>query len=201
MRFQIVLRTEQALTAGLALAARDRAQRVEAAGDGREEAFLGLHICRDRPEQGRLRLVRPVRSAEPLNSSVRFPAGFEQIMDAQPRVPGREFGVVAAASTASIGEDQDALLVVHEGLRLGEIGGRRTVLDHEPIDTASARLADDAARAAGDLGDGIGPEMLDDLVERAWHGWQAGKLLDQRVAPGDRLTTFDGLAVAIDRTR
>ena len=52
---QIVLGPEQALAAGLALAARDRAQRVEPARDRAEEALLGLHVGRDRPEQRRLR--------------------------------------------------------------------------------------------------------------------------------------------------
>src|SRR5690606_14200398 len=39
--FQIVLGTEQALAASLALPARDRAERVEPSGYGREEALLG----------------------------------------------------------------------------------------------------------------------------------------------------------------
>ena len=47
---QIVFGPEQALAAGLALALGDGAQRVEPAGDGREEALLGLHVRRDRPK-------------------------------------------------------------------------------------------------------------------------------------------------------
>ncbi len=47
---QIVFGLEQALAAGLALPLGDGAQRVEPAGDGREEALLGLHVRRDRPE-------------------------------------------------------------------------------------------------------------------------------------------------------
>jgi hypothetical protein len=73
--FQIVLGPEQALAAGLALAARDRAQRVEPPGDGREEALLGLHVGGDRPEQRRLRLVGAVGAAEALDGGVGLPAG------------------------------------------------------------------------------------------------------------------------------
>ena len=84
--FQIVLGAKQALAAGLALAARDRAQRVETAGDGGEEALLRLHVGRDRPEQRGLRLVGAVRPAEPLNRRVGLPAGLQQIVDAQSAV-------------------------------------------------------------------------------------------------------------------
>src|SRR5690606_31651809 len=68
----------------------------------------------------------------------------------------------------------------------------------EAINTARTRFADNPARAAGDLGHGINPEMLDDLVERPRDRRQAGKLLDQRVAAGYGLAAFDGLAVTID---
>src|SRR3546814_1361836 len=58
--FQIVRWSEQALAAGLTLAARDGAKRVEPPGDGREKALLRLHIGGDRTEERRLRLVGPV---------------------------------------------------------------------------------------------------------------------------------------------
>jgi hypothetical protein len=48
--FEVVFGPEKALAAGLALAARDRAQRVETARDRAEEALLRLHVCRDWPE-------------------------------------------------------------------------------------------------------------------------------------------------------
>ena len=80
--FEIVLRPEQTLAAGLALAARNRAQRVEPAGDGREEALLGLHIRRDRSEERRLGLVGAVGPPEALDRGVGFPAGFEEVVDA-----------------------------------------------------------------------------------------------------------------------
>src|SRR5882672_2840407 len=95
LTFEIVLGTEQALAAGLALAARNCAQRVETASNGREKAFFRLHVCRNGAEQRRLRLVGSVGATEPLDGGVGLPSGFEQVMDAQPAIPRREFGVVA----------------------------------------------------------------------------------------------------------
>ena len=89
MALEIVLGPEQALTAGLALAARDGAQRVEAARDRREKALLGLDVGRDRPEQRRLGLVGAVGAPKPLDRPVGLPAGLEQIVDAQAAVPRR----------------------------------------------------------------------------------------------------------------
>ena len=90
-------------------------------------------------------------------------------------------------------EDEDALDVIHEGSGLGEIGRAGAVLDHQPI-----ALANDAARAAGHLGDHVRAEALNDLVERARHRRQRGELLDQTVAARDGFTALDRLAVAID---
>src|SRR3546814_10449594 len=81
----VVVGAEQSLPAGLALALGNRAERVEATGDGREEALLRLHVGGDRPEQRRLRLVGTVGAPEALDRRVRLPAGFEQVMDAQDR--------------------------------------------------------------------------------------------------------------------
>src|SRR3546814_11237060 len=74
-------------------------------------------------------------------------------MDAQPTVPRRKLGVIAAARAACLGEDEDALLVIHESAGLGEIGRTRTGFDHEAVAPAvGAGLAADAARSAGHLG-------------------------------------------------
>ena len=43
--------------------------------------------------------------------------------------------MVAASGAAGIAENEDALVVIHEGLGLGEIGGAGAVLDHKPVDT------------------------------------------------------------------
>ena len=72
--FEIVVGAEQALPASLTLALGDRAKRVEPAGDGREEALLGLHIGGDRPEQGRLRLIGAIAAAQALDRGVGLPA-------------------------------------------------------------------------------------------------------------------------------
>ena len=77
---------------------------------------------------------------------------------------------------------------------LGEVGRAGTVLDHQPV-----ALADDAARASGDFGHHVGPEPLDDLIERAGHRRERGELLDQAVAARDGFAALDRLAVAIDR--
>ena len=85
-------------------------------------------------------------------------------MDAPALVLAAEIGVIAAPGAAGVGEDEDALLVVHEGGGLGEIGRSGAVLNTEAV----ALRRDDAA-AAGDLGDKIGAETMQDLVERALH--------------------------------
>src|SRR5262249_44282705 len=158
---------EESLAAGLALAARDRAQRVETARDRAEKAFFRLHVGRNRPEERRLRLVGAVGTTKALDGGIRLPAGFEEIVDAQPAIPRRQFGVIATAGAACVAENKDKLRVVHEGGSLGEVGRGGAVLDEQPV-----ALADDTARTAGDLGDHIGAKALDDLVERARDGWQ-----------------------------
>ena len=125
--FEIVFGPEQALPSGLALPARDRAKAVEALGNGREKALLALHIGGDGPEQRRLRLIGAVRAAKALNGGVGLPAGLQHVMDALSLVPRRKIGVIAASGAARIREDEDALLVVHEALRLGEVRGAGTV--------------------------------------------------------------------------
>ena len=85
-------------------------------------------------------------------------------MDALALIAGAEIGVIAAPGAAGIGEDEDALVVIHEGRGLGEIRRSRPGLDAEPVIAFH-----DAARAAGDLGDHLGAEAVQDLVERALH--------------------------------
>ena len=85
-------------------------------------------------------------------------------MDALPLVAAAEIGVIAAPGAAGVGEDEDALVVVHEGGGLGKIRRSRPGLDAEPV-----AAADDAARAAGHFGDELGAEAVQDLVEGALH--------------------------------
>ena len=198
---QVVLGAEQALTSGLTLALGDRAQAVEAAGDGGQESLLGLHVGGDRPEQGRLRLVGAVGAPEALDGGVGLPAGLQQIVHAQALVPRAEVGVVAAPGAAGVAEHQDALLVVLERLRLGEVGRPRPALDGKAPVAGAVHLGDDAPGPAGDLGHAIRAEVLHDLVERTRHRVQRRQVLDQPVAPLHRLAALHGLAVAEHRAR
>ncbi len=106
---------------------------VEPPGDGAEEALFRFDVGRDRPKQRRLLLVGAIGAAEPLYCGIGFPAGLQQIMHAQPLIPGRQIGVIAAAGAAGVGKHQDALFVVHECRGLGEIGASRAVLDDQPV--------------------------------------------------------------------
>jgi hypothetical protein len=152
----------------------------------RFSAFTSVVIGR----KGWLRLVGAVGAAEALNGGVRLPAGLEQVVNPQPAIPRREFGVVASPRAAGIAEDEDALGIIHEGSGLGEIGRGGAVLDHQLI-----ALTNDAARAARNLRDHVRAEALNDLVERARHGRQRGELFDQSVAARNGFTAFDRLAV------
>ena len=129
--FQIVLGAEEPLAAGLALAARDGAEAVEPAGDGGQKPLLAAHVGRDRAEQRRLLLVGAVGAPESLNGRVGLPSRFEQIVDAAALIAGGEIGMIAAPRPAGVRENKNALLAVHEGVRLGEVGRGRTVLDRE----------------------------------------------------------------------
>src|SRR3546814_1185506 len=92
--------------------------RGETARDGGEEPLLALDVGGDRPEHWRLELIGAVGAPEALDRGVCLPAGLQQIVNAQAPVPGTEVGVVAAPGAAGIGEEEDASLVVHDGLRL-----------------------------------------------------------------------------------
>src|SRR5882757_9023987 len=130
---QIVVGAEEALAAGLALAAGDRTERVETPGDGGEETLLALHVSRNRTEDRRLLLVGAVRAAEPLDRRIGVPARLQQVMHPLALVPAAEIGVIAAPGAAGIGEDEDPLVVVHESRRLGEIRRGGTALDAEAV--------------------------------------------------------------------
>ena len=119
--------------ARLALPAGDRAQGVEAAGNGRQKPLLALHVGRDRAEDGRLLLVGAVGAAETLDRRVGLPARFQQIVDPLALVATAAIGVIAAPGAAGIGEDQDALVVIHEGGGLGEIRRSGAGLDAKPV--------------------------------------------------------------------
>src|SRR4051794_8070768 len=130
--FEIVVGPEQALAAGLTLSPGDRAERVEAARDRRQKALLALDVGRDGPEHRRLFLVGAVRAPETLDRGIRLPARLQPVMNALALIAGTEIGVIAAPGAAGIREDQDALVVIHEGRCLGEIRRSWPGLDAEP---------------------------------------------------------------------
>src|SRR3546814_14958345 len=94
---------------------------------------LSSDVCSSDLEHWRLELIGAVGAPEALDRGVCLPAGLQQIVNAQAPVPGTEVGVVAAPGAAGIGEDEDAFLVVHEGLRLAEIGRGGAALDGEAV--------------------------------------------------------------------
>src|SRR5262249_35178598 len=131
--FKIVFGPEQTLPAGLALPARDGAEGVETARDRAEEALLCFYVGRNGSEQGRLRLVSAVGASEPLDRGVRLPAWFKQVVDAEAAISRRQLGMIAAPGAARIAEDEDPLLIVHEGGGFGEVGRTSAVFDHELV--------------------------------------------------------------------
>ena len=71
--FEVVGWIEQVLATRLALAARERAETVEASGDRADEAALPPAVRRAGPEDGRRSLVGAVRAAETLDGFGRLP--------------------------------------------------------------------------------------------------------------------------------
>ena len=159
-----------------------------------EKALFGFHVGCNGAKQRRLGLVGPVGAAETLDRGIGLPAGFKEIVHAQTPVPGRQFGMVAAPRTTGVREHQNALDVIHERCGLDEVRRAGTALDHETV-----TLANDPPRASGDFSDDIGPETLNDLVERAGHRRKRSQFLDQTVASRDGIPALDRLAVATDR--
>jgi hypothetical protein len=88
--------------------------------------------------------------------------------------------VIAAPGAAGVGEDEDALVVIHESGGFGKVGRGGPAFDAQAV-----AAFDDAARAAGDLGDQIGAEAVKNLIERALHRRQGRQMLDHGVAPLD----------------
>ena len=105
--------------------------------------------------------------------------------------------MIAAPRATGIREDQNALLVIHEGRGLGKVGRRRTVLDCKACRSTVA-LAHDPARTACDLGHHIRAEALHDLVERSGDRRKRTQLLQHLVAPRHGFAAFHRLTIAED---
>ena len=78
------------------------------------------------------------------------------------------------------------MLAVHEGGGLGEVGGGGPGAECQAL-APGVHDPEHAPRAAGDLGHGVVPETVDDLIQRRLHRRQRAELLDQRVALRDGL--------------
>ena len=113
-------------------------------------------------------------------------------MDALALVYARKIGVIAARGAAGVGEDKDALVVIHEGGGLGKIRRGRPGLDAEAVATTH-----DAFGPAGHLGDELGTEAVQDLIERALHRRQRRQVLDHAVAALDRFTRDDRVPLGV----
>ena len=180
----------------VALAAGDGPEAVEAAGDGGDEAALALHVGGDRAEQRRRLLVRAVGAPESLDGLVGPPAGFEQVVDPAVRVAAAQVRVVAAAGVAGHREDQDLLLAVHERVRLVGVGRAGS----PPKRVSLALLvgdAQDAPRAAGDLGHLLVAEVVEDLVEGRAYRVEQAEAFDQLVAQPDGFLRLHEVAVLV----
>lgn len=105
--------------------------------------------------------------------------------------------MIRPSRAAGFRENQDRLLVVHEGAGLIEIGAARPAFDGEAVDRAAVIAADDAARATGDLSNAICAEVLNDLVEGGRDGRQAAEPFEQRVAAGDGFAAQNRVAVEV----
>ena len=181
--FQIVLGPEQALAAGLALAT-VMAPSVSRAGRWwRGTASRPSHPSAiGRNSGGCAWLVRCVRPGPEWRRRPSSPASRE-IVDAQAPVPRRKVGVIAAPIAASVREDEDALLVIHEGCGLGR--GWPAAARFPDDDGA---FANDAPRAARHLGNEV--HRAGHLIQRARHRRQVCEPFDQPVTPAaSRLST------------
>src|SRR3546814_3860798 len=97
--------------------------------------------------------------------------------------------MIAAPGAASVGEDQNAFLIIHEGLRLGEVGRPGSIFDSEAVDATGTGFANDTARAPGHFRHDVGAEALDDLVESPGNRRQRGERLDQAVTRSEEHTS------------
>ena len=194
--FKVVLFPEYA-AARLALAFCQRAELVEAAGNGRSEAFLSHDVCRHKTEDGGARLIAAVRSAEALHRLARAPPGLQEVMHALLLVLCAQVSVVAAPCAARIGENQNALFPVLEHIRVGNAGGCASALHHTLHVSVLVGLLHHAARPARDLGNIVRAECVKQHFQRAVRHFHLLQLGNQVVAHLHGLLVQHGLAVLV----
>ena len=140
-------------------------------------------------------MVGTVGAAKTLDGGIGAPTRLQQIMDPLPLVLASAISVIAAPCASRIRKHKDTLVVIHEGLRFGEVGHGGAVFDLEGGLAMGIGFAHQTAAATGYFGDLIGPEVLHDLVERARHSREACQFLDQRIATGNGFPGLNGLAI------
>ena len=99
---EVVGRIEQVLPTRLPLAACERAKRIEAAGDGRDETALTAAIGGDGAKHRRRGLMGAVGTSKPLDGAFSAPARLQQEMHPALLVLGVQTGVIRAARAAGI---------------------------------------------------------------------------------------------------
>ncbi len=191
---QIVTGIEKSLSTGLALAAGQRAEAVEASGNRRDEPPFAAAIGGNGPKQGWAGLVGAVRAAQPLDRRVSTPTGLEEIVNAASLIERVEAGMIAPSRAAGVGKDQDALFAAHEAVGLREVRARAA-----PFDPLTALgIDDDPPTATRHLGHCLRPEMPDDMIERRADHRQRTELLEELVAHGHRFPAQHGLPSLVD---
>ena len=113
------------------------------------------------------------------------------------RVGARQVGVVRAPRVAGSGEDQRALLPVHERLGLVEVRAGGPVADGEAVAAAVVGDPEHAPGPAGDLGHVVVPEVVEDLVEGGADRGHARELLDEGVPQVDGFLGHRRVAVLV----
>src|SRR3546814_2958447 len=111
-------------------------------------------------------------SSDVCSSDLRPPARLEQEVDAAGLVLRSQIGMVATPGSTGIGEDQDTLGAVHEGLGFSDIGARRPGLEFLTAIAAN----DQPARATGDFRHLVDTEAFDDGIKRSGKDRKSNRL-------------------------
>ena len=90
-------------------------------------------------------------------------------------------------------QNQDLFVAVLEGVGLGDVGQRGAVFDVKAL-----AGSDDAAAAAGDLGDHSGAEAVQDLVEGGTNSGERAEVSDHAVAQTNGLGALHGVAIGVE---
>ena len=196
--FAVVAGREEPLVGGRARPLGQRPELRQAAADRRDEALLAVEVGGRELDDRRRGLVGAVRPPEALHRLCRLPPGLHQVVNPPAALRGGGVvGVVARPGAAGIGEDQNRLPAVLEGVDLVLVGGSRAALLLAADFPVLVGLEHIAGRAPRHLGGHVDAEVVEDQVERPlWHV-DGGELVDQLLAHGDRLGVLDRVALAV----